>query len=347
MAKTRLTVGWVPLTDVAVLIAAAERGFAAAEGLDLVPVRETSWANTRDKLVFGHFDAAHMLAPLAVATTLGLGHVALPLVAPFMFNIGGHAVTVSRPLAGLLAPRGGLSGRVEDAAAALGDVARARAAAGEGPLTFAAVFPFSVHAYLLRRLFVAAGLDPERDVRLVVVPPPFMVDALRRGLVDGFCVGSPWNSVAVDQGVGTIVLLGNTVVPGAPDKVLALPADRADAPEAAALIRALAAAGAWCAAPENRADLAGLLAEPRHLDLSADVILRTLEGALVIDGEATVRNDPGFLVLGEGRPERAQADWLHDAMVAAGHLPDGARDAVRAVFRGDLYDSACAAAAPG
>ncbi|RAI44658.1 ABC transporter substrate-binding protein [Rhodoplanes roseus] len=344
---TRLSIGYVPLTDAAVLIAAAERGFAAAEGLDLVPVRETSWANIRDKLVFGHFDGAHMLAPLAVATTLGLGHMALPLVAPVMLNIGGHAVTVSRPIAAALAEHGGLSGEVAAAAAALGAVARARAAAGQGPLTFAAVFPLSVHAYLLRRLFLAAGLDPERDVRLVVVPPPFMVDALRRGYVDGFCVGSPWNSVAVDQGVGTILLLGNTVVPGAPDKLLALPAERADAPESAALIRALAAAAAWCAAPENRADLAALLGESGHLDASAAVIRRTLDGALVVDGDGRLRNDPDFLVLDANRPEPAQADWLAAAMQAAGHLPDGSESAVRAVFRGDLFDAALGPPAPG
>ncbi|MDC7784841.1 ABC transporter substrate-binding protein [Rhodoplanes sp. TEM] len=337
---TRLSVGYVPLTDAAVLIAAAERGFAAAEGLDLVPVRETSWANIRDKLVFGHFDAAHMLAPLAVATTLGLGHVALPLAAPFWLNLGGNAVTVSRPLAAQLAAKGGLSGRLPDAAAALGAVARERAAAGQGALTFAAVFPFSTHAYQLRTLFVAAGLDPERDVRLVVVPPPFMVDALRRGLVDGFCVGSPWNSVAVDQGVGTILLLGNAIVRRAPEKVLAVPAERAGAPEAAALIRALAAAAAWCSAPENREDLAAVLGEPRHLDLPAAVILRTLDGALVVDADGTVRTDPEFLLLGANRPEPAQADWLFDAMAAAGHLPEGSRDAVRAVFRTDLYDAA-------
>ncbi|MFD2184573.1 CmpA/NrtA family ABC transporter substrate-binding protein [Rhodoplanes azumiensis] len=347
MSATRLTVGWVPLTDVAVLIAAAERGFAAREGLDLVPVREASWANTRDKLVFGHFDAAHMLAPLAVATTLGLGHVALPLVAPFMFNLGGNAVTVSRPLAAALAAHGGLTGDLADAGAALGAVARERLAAGQGPLTFAAVFPFSTHAYQLRLLFLAAGLDPERDVRLVVVPPPFMVDALRRGLVDGFCVGSPWNSVAVDQGVGTILLLGNAIVPRAPEKVLAVPAERAQAPEIAALIRALAAAAAWCATPENRADLAALLAEPRHLDAPAEVVRRTLDGALVIDGAGTVRSDPDFLLLGANRPEPRQADWLADAMVAAGHLPQDAGNAARAVFRADLYDAALAARTRG
>jgi NitT/TauT family transport system ATP-binding protein len=343
---TRLTAGYVPLTDAAVLIAAAERGFAGAQGLDLVLVRETSWANIRDKLVFGHFDAAHMLAPLAVATTLGLGHVALPLAAPFVLNLGGNAVTVSRPLADALAEHGGLGGGLAAAAKALGEIARARGPLGQGPLTLATTFPFSTHTYLLHRLLGAGGLDPERDVRIVVVPPPFMVDALRRGHVDGFCVGSPWNSVAVDEGVGTILLLGNEIVRRAPEKVLALPAERAGDPAMAALVRALAAAAAWCAHTENRADLAGLLGEPRHLDLPAALVQRTLDGALVVDSGGDKRVDPEFLVLGASRPEPAQADWLFEAMRAAGHVPDSARTAVRAVYRGDMFDAAIGAARP-
>ncbi|NVO12434.1 MAG: ABC transporter substrate-binding protein [Rhodoplanes sp.] len=337
---TRLTAGYVPLTDAAVLIAAAERGFAEAQGLDLVLVRETSWANIRDKLVFGHFDAAHMLAPLAVATTLGLGHVALPLAAPVVLNLGGNAVTVSRPLADALAEHGGLGGGFAAAAEALGEIARARSV--EEPLTLATTFPFSTHTYLLHRLLGAGGLDPEHDVRIIVVPPPFMVDALRRGHVDGFCVGSPWNSVAVDDGVGTILLLGNQIVRLAPEKVLAVPAERADDADMAALIRALAAAAAWCAVPENHADLAALLGEPRHLDLPAALVQRTLDGALVVDSAGEKRVDPEFLVLDASRPEPTQADWLFDAMRAAGHVPESSRDAVRAVYRSDLFDAAMA-----
>ena len=117
---TPLTIGYVPLSDAAVLIAAAERGFAAAAGFDLVLVREASWASIRDKLVFGYFDAAHMLAPLAVATTLGLGHVAMPLAAPFVLNLGGNAVTISCALAEALRSRGGLSWRARDGRCSFG-----------------------------------------------------------------------------------------------------------------------------------------------------------------------------------------------------------------------------------
>jgi NitT/TauT family transport system ATP-binding protein len=284
-----------------------------------------------------------MLAPLAVATTLGLGHVAMPLAAPFVLNLGGNAVTVSCALAEALRARDGLDGTLATAAAALREVARARGSAGQPPLTFATVFPFSTHTYLLRHLLGAAGLDPDLDVRIVVIPPPFMVEALRRGLVDGFCVGSPWNSVAVDQGVGVILLLGNEIVRRAPEKMLAVPAERADADHVTMLLRALAVAADWCARPEHRDDLAGLLGQPQHLNMPTALVKRTLDGALVIDDGGQVRNDPEFLVLGGvgvNRPEPAQADWLFENMRAAGHVADDARDAVRAVYRPDLYDAA-------
>ena len=249
------------------LIAAAERGFAAAAGFDLVLVREASWASIRDKLVFGYFDAAH-ISPLAVATTLGLGHVAMPLAAPFVLNLGGNAVTISCALAEALRSRGGLSGGL--ATRSLGGSPHALpASAAISPPCFRSP-PTAICASSLG----AAGLDPDLDVRIVVVPPPFMVEALRRGLIDGFCVGSPWNSVAVAEGVGVILLLGNEIVRRAPEKVLAVPAERGDADYVGALLGALAAAADWCATPEHHDDLAGLLGQPRHLDLPAALVRR-------------------------------------------------------------------------
>ena len=96
----------------------------------------------------------------------------------------------------------------------------ARERADLEPLTFGMVYPFSCHNYELRYWLAAAGIDPDRDVRLVVIPPPFLVDALRAGQIDGFCVGEPWNSVAVDAGVGAIVTPTTAFWPLSPEKVL-------------------------------------------------------------------------------------------------------------------------------
>jgi len=219
-----LRIGYVPLSDAAVLIAAVERGFAEAEGLHIELVREVSWANIRDKLILGHFDAAHMLAPFALATSLGFGHLRVPLIVPFALNLNGNAVTLAN---GLLSKMAALFGRMpvgpSETAKALAKVMAARRVAGSEPLVFGMVFPFSTHNYLLRHWLRLGGIDPECDVQLVVVPPPYMADSLRNNLLHGFCVGSPWNSLAVEANVGGIAVLGVEIARRAPEKVLAVP----------------------------------------------------------------------------------------------------------------------------
>lgn len=350
---TELRIGYIPLTDAAPLIVAAELGFAEAEGLRLVLEREASWSSIRDKLAVGLIDGAHILAPLAIASSLGLGRqLRTPLAAPFALNLNGNAVTASLPLWRAM-EAAGAAGDIASAAASLGAVARRRRAEGAPPLAFATVFPFSVHTYQLRLLLQRAGLDAAQDVRLAVVPPPYMVEALRSGAIDGFCVGSPWNSVAVDAGVGRIVALGTDLEPGCPEKLLAVHArlveESADA--AARLVRALQAGGDWCADPANHGRLSDLLGEPRHLDLSPAVILRTLRGRLLLGRNGPERASPGYLRFGgrAHRPEPAHLRWLMDRMIEAGQLRGSAqacRDA-QAVYRPDLYDAALSVDAHG
>jgi ABC-type nitrate/sulfonate/bicarbonate transport system substrate-binding protein len=210
---------FVPLVDCAVLVAAREQGFAAAEGIDLQLVKEPSWASLRDHLCLGHVDCAHALAPLPVALTLGVGHVRVDCVAPFVLGRGGNAVTLSARLVRELrtVAADALAGPAE-AGRALAAVVRTRTA----PLTLGMTFPFSNHNFDLRYWLAFAGIHPDRDVRLVAIPPPLMVDSLRAGLVDGFCVGEPWNSLAVAQGLGCIVATQAQLFPHAAEKVLAM-----------------------------------------------------------------------------------------------------------------------------
>ena len=201
-----VVVGFIPLLDCAPLVVALEKGFAAAEGIELTLVRESSWANIRDRVVVGHFDAAHMLGPMAIASTLGIGHLKVPTIAPLSLGLGGNAITVSHSLWDAMARHGARSGAdPRSQGNALQLVVRARERENKPPLTFAMVYPFSAHNYELRYWLAACGVDPDRDVRLLVIPPPLLVDAMREGQVDGFCVGEPWNSLAVSVGVGCIV----------------------------------------------------------------------------------------------------------------------------------------------
>jgi ABC-type nitrate/sulfonate/bicarbonate transport system substrate-binding protein len=254
MSETKLRIGYLPLVDATALLIAVYQGFAAAEGLAIELVREVSWSNVRDKLNIGLFDAAHLLSPVAIASSLGIGHVRVPIIAPFNLGLNGNAITVSPRLFSSLS--GLADGDIADSivsARALARLVADRKACGAEPLTFGMTFPFSNHNYQLRFWMAASGVDPDEDVRLVVLPPPYMVESLASGHVDGFCVGAPWNSVAVDSGVGRILHFGCEIMARTSEKVLAV-RERwaADNNEIlGALIRALKHASAFVDAPNN------------------------------------------------------------------------------------------------
>jgi len=343
-----LCVGFIPLVDAAALIIAVDKGFAAAEGLDITLVREVSWSNIRDKLNIGLFDAAHLLAPVAIASSLGLGHVRVPITAPFNLGLNGNAITVSPDLhAAIMAEISGDRFDPMATARALSRVVAARRRRGAEPLTFGMTFPFSTHNYQLRFWMAAGGVDPDEDVRLVVLPPPYMVDSLASGQIDAFCVGAPWNSIAVDRGVGHILNFVSDILARAAEKVLAVRQtwSERNAEVLAALIRAASGAADFIAQPQNRDEVARILAQPERIGVDADVVLRTLEGRLKISPDGTVRESSRYWLAGgeeAGRPDPAQAAWLYAQMVRWGQAslsPDALKTAM-AVFRPDLYDAA-------
>jgi NitT/TauT family transport system ATP-binding protein len=334
-----IRIGYVPLTDAAVLIAAAERGFAQRHGISLELEREPSWATLRDKLALGHVDGAHLLAPLAVAMVLGLGPTpVVPLTVPFLLNLNGNAVTVSTSLwADMGEPGGGLAKRQ----VAFGVAGRRRADGGH-PFVLATVFPFSTHTHLLRRFLAGSGLDAGRDITITVVPPPYAAEALAKGAVDGFCVGSPWNSVAVAAGAGRIVALGSDLLRDAPEKVLALLRGRVEPEAVGGLVAALKEAAAWCGDPDNHEALAGLLAQRRHLGLDAGLILRSLSGRLLLGPAGPEIHAPDYLRLGGEmhRPGTGAADRILSEMEASGQvtLNPASRAIVGAMFDPASFD---------
>ena len=343
-----LQIGFIPLIDAAPLITAVEKGFAAAEGLDVTLVREVSWSNVRDKLNVGLFDAAHILAPVPIASTLGLGHIKVPIVAPLTLNLNGNAITVSAALhAALIAE---IDGNLLDpmvTARALSRVVAKRRRSGGEPLTFGMTFPFSTHNYQLRFWMAAGNVDPDEDVRLVVLPPPFMVDSSAGGQIDGFCVGAPWNSIAVDRGVGRILHFGSDILQRAAEKVLAVRQQWAEKnPQTlGALVRALSRAAEFAEAPENRREVAQILAGGDYVGVDAGVILRTLEGRLKVAPDGTVREDGRYMLFAReeaSMPDPLQAAWLYAEMVRWKQTPLSleALNTAQAVFRPDLYAAA-------
>lgn len=343
-----LRIGFIPLVDAAALIVAVDKGFAAAEGLDVTLVREVSWSNVRDKLNIGLFDAAHLLAPVAIASSLALGHVKVPIAAPFNLGLNGNAITVSPALhAAIMSEIDGDRFDPMATALALARVVAKRRKSGAEPLTFGMTFPFSTHNYQLRFWMAAGGVDPDEDVRLVVLPPPYMVDSLANGHVDAFCVGAPWNSVAVDLGVGHILHFVSDILVRAAEKVLAVRQNWSEKnPEVVgALIRAAFRAAEFIEQPQNRAEAARILARPERIGVDADVIQRTLDGRLKISPDGTMRESNRYLLVGReaaARPDPMQAAWLYAQMVRWGQasISPEALATAKAVFRPDLYDAA-------
>lgn len=350
-----LRIGFIPLVDAAALIVAVDKGFTAAEGLEVTLVREVSWSNVRDKLNIGLFDAAHLLAPVAIASSLGIGHVKVPIVAPFNLGLNGNAITVSPALhAAIMAEIDGDRFDPMATALALARVVAKRRKEGAEPLTFGMTFPFSTHNYQLRFWMAAGGVDPDEDVRLVVLPPPYMVDSLMNGHVDAFCVGAPWNSIAVDHGVGHILHFVSDILVRAAEKVLAIRQSWAEKnPElVAGLVRAHVRAAEFIEQPQNRAEAARILGQPERIGVDASVLQRTLDGNLKISPDGTMRASNRYLLVGRegaGRPDPVQAAWLYAQMVRWGQTalkPDALKTA-KAVFRPDLYDAAVHDRAPG
>jgi two-component system, oxyanion-binding sensor len=333
----RIVAAFVPLVDCAVLVAAREQGFAAEEGIDLALVKEPSWASLRDHLSLGHVDCAHSLAPLPVALTLGVAQLQVDCIAPFVLGRGGNAVTLSNRLCDEMQGAAAFTDPLETARA-LAAVARRRVP----PLTLGMVFPFSNHNFDLRYWLAAAGLHPDRDVRLVAIPPPLMVDSLRAGLVDGFCVGEPWNSLAVAQGLGSIVATQSQLFPRSVEKVLAFrSAFAAQSPSVVKLLRSLDAAAAWVDEPSNHAALASLLARPAYLDLPQDIIAAALAGRLHLASGADV-HDRSFLYFhrnGANEPGENDGLWVYAQMVRWGQLPpsEHAERSAARVFSPELY----------
>ena len=338
---TPISIAFLPLTDSAVLVAAREKGFAAQHGIDLNLVRSTSWATVRDRLVYGQVQAAHMLAPLAIAVTLGLSQHPSALAAPFKLNVNGNALTMSTAFAAALDPD--LARRIADPIAAAHDFATAIGLHHRKPI-IGIVHRFSSHALMLRYWLAYAGVDPDRDLALRVLPPSLMVEALRAGEVDGFISGAPWASVAVAEGIGDLAAVGASIWQRGVEKVLAFrtPWMESESELVDRLLVVLSQAAAWCDAAENHAELASLLAGPAYVAQPAEMILPMLTGRLIARaGEPPVLLPDSLLFHREAAafPWRSQALWIYSQFVRWKMVEHSAKAERLAadVFRSDVY----------
>lgn len=345
-----LRLGFIALNDCAPLVAAKELGFFATEGLEVTLHREASWANIRDKVAVGALDGGHMLGPMTLAASMGVGGERTPMTVPLSLNLNGSAVTVSAALAQALReidPEG-MAGRPLTARP-LARLIKARQALRQEPLTFAVVFPYSMHNYELRYWLATAGIDPDRDVRLVVTPPPRMAERLRKGEIDGFCVTAPWNALAVSEGTGEILVYASELWRTGPDKVFGVTREWGARHPAAlqAVIRAVLRGAAWADEAGNRPALAGLLARPEYVDAPEGVIAQSLVGSPDYSQAAPGSPSLDYLIYhryAASFPWRSHALWFLSQMLRWGQIgPEIDLTAVAdSVYRPDLYRQAAA-----
>lgn len=334
MSDPKLRIGLLRLTDSAPVIVAHEFGYFADEGIDAELSIEPSWANIADKLTYGFLDAAVIVPPLAFAVTLGLRGHAEPLIVPHVLSLGGNTITLQPSL----------TTKVRAVAAqdtiimpqAFASVLRAEKLEG---LSLGIVHTYSTHNLMLRYWLAAGGIDPDRDVRLSVVPPALAVEALRSGKISGFCAGAPWGNIAERAGVGSGIATSKDIWRNAPEKAFAV-RERWATEHTGALLgaqRALIRAAQFCDTPENASYTGALLSRKKYLNVDAHAILSSLPG-----GSVTSESGSYFFRHAANFPWRSQAMWLLNEMKRWALIgPDVDTTALAAqVYRPDLYRAA-------
>lgn len=346
--KTDLILGIVPLTDCAPIAVGVERGFFKRHSLNVTTSREESWASIRDKVAYGVLDGAQMIAPMAIATTLGIGGVQCDLVTGFNLDLNGNAITLDAELfAQMCAVDPTCATAPYTTAEPLRHIIQARVDRSLPKLRFGVVFPISTHDYEMRYWLASANINPDEDVELVVVPPSKMVDAMRSGHIAGFCVGEPWNTVAVEAGVGRVAITKHDIWNNSPEKVLGVTRQwHEQHPEThLALITALIEASRWIDDPEHRAEVCDILSMPQYVGVDPRLLRRSMMGTFRYDPDGPDRLMPDFNVFhryAANFPWRSHAIWFMTQMLRWGQHtgPMDFNKVAAAVYRSDIYREA-------
>ena len=296
LEKTRLNIGFLPITCATPLVAADPLGFYAKEGLQVVLNRTAGWAVVRDKTLAGEFDAAHMLSPMPLALSMGLGSGSAPTVIPAIENVNGNAITLHVKHKDKRDPR-----------------------SWKG-MTFAIPFDYSMHNFLLRYYLAEYGLDPDKDVKLRVMAPPDMVANLRSEGIDGFIVAEPFNQRAVFEGVGYIHTLTSEIWDKHPCCAIAATSRFVEThPNTfAALFRAIVSSTLHCSNRANRKEVAAAIAGPNYLNQPITVLEQVLLGRFA-DGLGNVRDVPDRIDF-EPFPWHSMAVWMLTQMRRWGYI---------------------------
>lgn len=218
LEKTQIQIGYIPLLDCVAILWAKQRGFFAERGLEVTLVKEASWASLRDRLAFGFLDAAHCLSAMLPAAALGEDQLGIPLQTALVLSHNRAFISLSQKLCFDLQ----ISAQDNPRQSAEKVVSAIQA---QQPVQLAHVFKQSIHHYCLREWLALANVEIAEKIKLTTLPPPYMVEALSDHVINGFCVGEPWNTQGELLGLSQTVASSQDVIPKVADKVLAVTSD--------------------------------------------------------------------------------------------------------------------------
>jgi nitrate/nitrite transport system substrate-binding protein len=353
--------GMIALTDCSPIVVAHEKGLFKKYGINSTIVKGASWAAIRDSLSTGDLQATHMLIGMPLASTMGLlGAPKKPMVIPWLLNRNGQAITL----------RAELKGKVAADPKALKPLVEEAKKKGT-PMTFAMTFPPGTHAMWMRYFLAAGGIDPDKDVSLITVPPPQMLTNMKLGKMDGFCVGEPWNARAIADGVGYTAITTQEMWKDHPEKVCAFNAEFAEKnPKTVkAVLKALNEASVWLDDLKNRPEQSKIVSAATYINCPPELILGRLQGHYDY-GDGRKREDPNYMSFSarncnypqpkyavwwltqfrrwgmvEGTPDYAgvanqvmRTDLYEEAMKEIGYVHGGRDDGPETLFDGAKFD---------
>lgn len=336
LEKINLEIGFIPLTDCAPLVVAKEKGIFAAYGLEQVNLcREPSWKAITEGVASKRLDAAQMVAGMPLAMTLGVdGQLPLPMITALVLARNGNAITLSKHL-------------YDQGVRTLADFKAVIDRTPDKVHTLGIVHPASMHNLMLRYWLAAGGIDPDQDLNLTVLPPAQMVANLQAGNIDGYCVGEPWNSRAVHEGLGFVVATDLEIWPGHPEKVLGVREDWVNRyPQThLALVKALLEACEYCDDRRNREEIVGLLCQPQYVGSAPEYtrpgLIDPYNRGMGADPEMLLRFNQ-FYVNHSTCPGRAEGLWILTQLARWGitAFPKNWLEILERTRRVDLYGEA-------
>lgn len=328
--------GIIALTDCSPIVIAHEKGFFRKYGINSTVTKGANWAAIRDNLSTGSIQATHMLIGMPLASTMGLaGSPKKPMVIPWLMNRNGQAISLKSEWKGKVGADPRAIKPFVDQANKLGE-----------PLTFAQTFPPGTHAMWMRYYLAAGGINPDKDVSLIVVPPAQMVANMKIGKMDGFCVGEPWNARAIADGTGFTSITTQDLWKDHPEKVCAFAEEFAEKnPKTVkAVLKALHEASVWLDDLNNRPEQCDLVSRATYINCQKDIILGRLQGRMDY-GDGRTMQDEHYMHFSRRNcnyPQAKYAKWFISQFRRWG-MVTGTPDyegIARRVMRADLYEEA-------